>query len=375
MSPSGLTFDAVQRLPKILLHDHLDSSIRPSTMIELAQEAGHELPADSPEKLRAAFRENANSGSLVKYLEVFDHITAVLQSRDALHRLGQEYVETLVEDGVVYAEPRWAPEQHLQGGLSLVEAVEAVQEGIDEGIRQAEAVGHTVVVDQLLCAMRMNDRAEEVADIVIEKHRRGVVGFDIAGPEDGFLPSRFRETFTRLTEALVPVTVHAGEAAGVESIREAVTAGRAHRLGHGIRVAEDIQSTELGEVARWVLERQIHLETSPTSNVHTGAVAAVTGKPHNVMSEHPFDALYRMGFNVGVNTDNRVVSDVTLTGELMELAEAFDYTATDLLTFQLNALEAGFASHEDKQRLREHVITSWSSSASPLANSSGTRTA
>lgn len=359
MSPSGLTLDAVQRLPKVLLHDHLDSSIRPSTMIELARESGHELPADSPEELRAIFLNNANSGSLVKYLEVFDHITAVLQTRDALHRLGREYVETLVEDGVVYAEPRWAPEQHVQGGLSLVEAVEAVQEGIDAGIREAEAAGHTVVVGQLLCAMRMNDRADEVADAVIEKHRRGVAGFDIAGPEDGFLPSRFKETFARLAEALVPVTVHAGEAAGVASIRDAVTAGRTQRLGHGIRVAEDIEGTQLGEAARWVLERQIHLETSPTSNLHTEAVASVTGRAENTMTDHPFDALYRMGFNVGVNTDNRVVSDVTLSSELVALAEAFDYTASDLLTFQLNALGAGFASYEDRQRLRRLIIQQW----------------
>lgn len=369
----------IRDLPKVSLHDHLDGSLRPATLIELAGQIGHELPSTDPEELAETFRANADSGDLVKYLEAFAHTTAVMQSAESLRRVAREYVEDLAADGVVYAEVRWAPEQHLQGGLSLDEAVEAVQAGLNDGVESVAGKDGIIVIGQLLCAMRMNDNADEIAQLALRHRESGVVGFDIAGPEDGFLPKRFESAFTTLAENMLPTTVHAGEAAGVESIADALVSGRARRLGHGIRIAEDITLTEgeasrskdaedgdeqlvevsLGETARWVRDRQVHLETSPTSNLQTGAVAALTGQEDSSMADHPFDMLYQLGFNVGVNTDNRLVSGVTLSGELAALAEAFDYGFAELADFQINALEASFLGYEEREALSAFILEAW----------------
>jgi adenosine deaminase len=372
-------FEAQLRdLPKVSLHDHLDGSLRPSTLIELAREIGHDLPTADPESLQETFRTNANSGDLLKYLEAFAHTTAVMQSAENLRRVAREYVEDLAADGVVYAEVRWAPEQHLAGGLTLDEAVEAVQAGLNEGTEAVEEEDGMIAVGQLISAMRQADHAEEIAELALRHRDAGVVGFDIAGPEAGFPPSRFASSFTRLAQQMLPVTVHAGEADGIESVRSALVDGRAQRLGHGIRVAEDIALTsgpdsrsktgdggedlievELGPVATWVRDRQIHLETSPTSNLQTGAVSALTGKNPSEMAHHPFDMLYQLGFNVGVNTDNRLVSGVTLSGELAALAEAFDYGLAELADFQINAIEASFLGYEEREVLAAHILEAW----------------
>jgi adenosine deaminase len=372
-------FEAQLRdLPKVSLHDHLDGSLRPSTLIELAGEIGHELPTADPESLQETFRANANSGDLLKYLEAFAHTTAVMQSAENLRRVAREYVEDLAADGVVYAEVRWAPEQHLAGGLTLDEAVEAVQAGLNEGTEAVEEEDGVFAVGQLISAMRQADHAEEIVELALRHRDAGVVGFDIAGPEAGFPPSRFASSFTRLAQQMLPVTVHAGEADGIESVRSALVDGRAQRLGHGIRVAEDIALTsgpdsrsktgdggedlievELGPVATWVRDRQIHLETSPTSNLQTGAVSALTGKNPSEMAHHPFDMLYQLGFNVGVNTDNRLVSGVTLSGELAALAEAFDYGLAELADFQINAMEASFLGYEEREVLAAHILEAW----------------
>jgi adenosine deaminase len=315
---------------------------------------------------------------LLKYLEAFAHTTAVMQSAENLRRVAREYVEDLAADGVVYAEVRWAPEQHLAGGLTLDEAVEAVQAGLNEGTEAVEEEDGMIAVGQLISAMRQADHAEEIAELALRHRDAGVVGFDIAGPEAGFPPSRFASSFTRLAQQMLPVTVHAGEADGIESVRSALVDGRAQRLGHGIRVAEDIALTsgpdsrsktgdggedlievELGPVATWVRDRQIHLETSPTSNLQTGAVSALTGKNPSEMAHHPFDMLYQLGFNVGVNTDNRLVSGVTLSGELAALAEAFDYGLAELADFQINAIEASFLGYEEREVLAAHILEAW----------------
>ncbi|RJN32031.1 adenosine deaminase [Nesterenkonia natronophila] len=372
-------FEAQLRdLPKVSLHDHLDGSLRPSTLIELASEIGHELPSADPESLQETFRSNANSGDLLKYLEAFAHTTAVMQSAENLRRVAREYVEDLAADGVIYAEVRWAPEQHLAGGLTLDEAVDAVQAGLNEGTEAVEEQDGVIAVGQLISAMRQADHAEEIVELALRHRDAGVVGFDIAGPEAGFPPSRFASSFTRLAQQMLPVTVHAGEADGIESVRSALVDGRAQRLGHGIRVAEDIALTsgpesrsktgdggedlievELGPVATWVRDRQIHLETSPTSNLQTGAVSALTGKSPSEMPHHPFDMLYQLGFNVGVNTDNRLVSGVTLSGELAALAEAFDYGLAELADFQVNAIEASFLGYEEREVLAAHILEAW----------------
>lgn len=382
--------EQLRTLPKVSLHDHLDGSLRPGTLVELAAEIGHELPTQDPEELAETFSRNANSGSLEKYLEAFAHTTAVMQTADNLRRVAKEYVEDLAADGIVYAEVRWAPEQHQAQGLSLDEAVEAVQAGLQEGMASVEAQDGIIVVGQLISAMRQSDRADEIVEVALRHRENGVLGFDIAGPEAGFPPSRFAGAFTRLAEEMLPTTVHAGEGDGIDSIRDALVSGRAQRLGHGIRVAEDITATsgpssrskrasidpedpsgdegageedlvevELGPVARWVRDRQIHLEASPTSNLQTGAAAGFAEDGQPTLADHPFDMLYQLGFNIGVNTDNRLVSGVTLSYELAQIAVTFDYGLAELADLQINALESSFLGYEEREALAGVILEAW----------------
>jgi adenosine deaminase len=360
-----LSFD-LRALPKVSLHDHLDGGLRPATIIELAAEIGHELPSTDPVALGQWFRDAADSGSLPRYLETFDHTIAVMQTAPALRRIAREFVEDLADDGVVYGEVRWAPEQHLTDGLTLDEAVEAVQAGLEDGMAAVEESGRVIAVGQLITAMRHADNSQAVAELAVRHRDRGAVGFDIAGAEDGFPPSRFAEAFTYLAQNNFPATVHAGEAAGLASIQSALVDGRALRLGHGVRIAEDItvESTDevdedgvpildvtLGELAAWVRDRGIPLELCPSSNLQTGAIAA-WGED---ILDHPFDMLYELGFNVTVNTDNRLMSGVTLTDEFELLVEAFDYDLDDLLEITLNAAEAAFLPLEDREDLVEYI--------------------
>ena len=367
-SPANPSRLDVRALPKVSLHDHLDGGLRPGTIIELSAAVGHQLPSTDPAELAQWFRESADSGSLPRYLETFDHTIAVMQTREGLVRVAREFVEDLVADGVVYAEVRWAPEQHLQGGLSLDEAVEAVQEGLDEGVAAAEAAGSFIQVGQLVTAMRHADRAMEIAELALRHRDSGVAGFDIAGAEDGFPPSRFKEAFTFLAENQFPVTVHAGEAAGVESIVDALVHGRALRLGHGVRIAEDIDvefgaddagspedpevgMVSMGRVASWVRDRGIALEVCPSSNLQTGAVASF-GED---IETHPIDLLYQTGFAVTVNTDNRLMSSVTLTGEFELLMETFEYDLDDILELTMNAVNAAFLPLDERAALSAFV--------------------
>ena len=356
----------IRSLPKVSLHDHLDGGLRPETIIALAAAAGHELPSTDPVALGEWFREAADSGSLERYLETFDHTIAVMQTREGLVRGAREFVEDLAADGVVYAEVRWAPEQHVQAGLSLDEAVDAVQAGIEEGVANAEAAGSFIQVGQLITAMRHADRAMEIAELAVRHRDSGAVGFDIAGPEDGFPASRFKDAFTYLAENQFPATVHAGEAAGIESIVEALVHGRALRLGHGVRIAEDIDVefedngtpdepevgfVSMGRVANWVRDRGIALEVCPSSNLQTGAVASF-GED---IETHPIDLLYQTGFAVTVNTDNRLMSSVTLTGEFELLMDTFDYDLDDVLELTMNAVNAAFLPLDERAALSAYV--------------------
>ena len=351
----------IRELPKVSLHDHLDGGLRPATVIELAETAGVALPATDAAELGRWFGEKSNSGSLVEYLKTFDLTTAVMQTREGLSRVAREFVQDLGADGVAYGEIRWAPEQHLGGGLSLDETVEAVQEGIEQGLDDVRSGGRRIRVGQLVTAMRHNDRGLEIAQLAVRHRDRGVVGFDIAGPEAGFPASNHRAAFDYLASEFFPATVHAGEADGLESIRGAILDGRALRLGHGVRLAEDItierQDDEntyvtLGTLSQWVKDREIALETSPTSNLQTGAIAAWGDD----ILDHPFDLLYQLGFRVTVNTDNRLMSGTTLTRELSILADAFAYDRTDLEIFQLNAAAGSFLPVEEREELAE-IIT------------------
>ncbi|MGM1061593.1 adenosine deaminase [Saccharothrix sp. Mg75] len=344
--PTPLNQEALRSAPKVLLHDHLDGGLRPQTVIELADASGHQgLPTTDPVALGGWFRDNADSGSLVRYLEGFAHTCGVMQDEAALVRVAAEAVQDLAADGVVYAEIRFAPELFTAKGLSMEQAVEAVLEGFRKG---EEAAGRTIRVGALLCAMRQNDGWQRVADLVVRYRDAGVVGFDIAGPEAGFPPSRELSAFEYLRQQNAHFTIHAAEAAGAESAWEAVQLAGAERLGHGVRLAEDIKGDEVGRLAAYVRDRRVALEMCPTSNVHTGAVRS--------LAEHPIKRMHELGFRVTVNTDNRLMSQVSMTGELATAVEHFGFGWEDLRTFAVNAAKAAFITHDERRALIRNVI-------------------
>ena len=350
----------IEKLPKVSLHDHLDGSLRPETLLELAGEAGVSTPEDNADDLGDWFINQSNSGSLVEYLTTFDLTCAVMQTSASLERIARESVIDLARDGVLYGELRWAPEQHLTGGLTLDSAVEAVQEGIRQGIAEAARSGASIRIGQLVTAMRHADRSFEIAELALRHREKGVVGFDIAGAEAGFLPSKHARAFDLLANEYFPATVHAGEADGLASIRSAVLDGHALRLGHGVRIAEDItiensddevSYVKLGRLAEWVKDRAITLELCPTSNLQTGAVEQWGA----TLEEHPFDLLYQLDFCVTVNTDNRLQSGTSLSRELSLLVDAFGYTLSDVEQFQQNACASAFIPAEDRDELAEVI--------------------
>ncbi|MCE7482249.1 MULTISPECIES: adenosine deaminase [Microbacterium] len=358
---------SLRSLPKISLHDHLDGAVRPGTIVELAAEIGLELPAGDAEGLGDWFTKRSGSDSLVDYLESFDYTVAVMQTAENLTRIAREFVEDLADDGVIYGEVRWAPEQHQSGGLSLDDAVEAVQQGIEDGEDAVDRSGRSIRVGQILSAMRQSDRSLEIAELALDHRESGVVGFDIAGPEDGYPASDHREAFDLLAENFFPVTVHAGEAAGLASIRSALLDGRALRLGHGVRIVSDLDvidrdgdevQVKFGDLARWVRDREIPLELSPSSNVHTGAIEAWGTE----LADHPFDLLYQLGFAVTVNVDNRTMSRTSLTREIALLVDAFGYDLDDLEAFQFNAASAAFLPIEEREELVEMIADGFQNS-------------
>ena len=346
----------IASLPKISLHDHLDGGLRPQTIIELAGQQGHVLPRNNALDLASWFAENANSGSLERYLSTFEHTVGVMQTADSLERVAYEAVMDLAEENVIYAEYRYAPEQHLRQGLDMDQVVEAVQDGLESGMAEVNESGGFIRTGQIITAMRHADRALEVAELAVRHRNNGVVGFDIAGAEDGFLPSRHKTAFDYLADELFPCTVHAGEGSGIESIKDAIVTGRALRLGHGVRLVEDIMFSRtegetdlvvLGPVAQWVHDRQIILEVSPSSNLQTGAFSMLGDQ----MADHPIDILYDLGFNVTVNTDNRLMSATNITREMQILVDTFSYTLEDLEQLQINAADGAFQAHGEREEL------------------------
>jgi adenosine deaminase len=344
------TRDQVHVAPKVLLHDHLDGGLRPQTIVELAEEIGHELPAGDAESLGRWFAESADSGSLVRYLETFDHTVAVMQSGPAIARVARECVEDLAADGVVYAEVRYAPEQHVSGGMTLDEVVAAVQEGFEAGMA---ASGGRIVVRQLLTAMRHQARSMEIAELAIAWRDRGVAGFDIAGAEAGFPPTRHLDAFEYLQRENAHFTIHAGEAFGLPSIWEAIQWCGADRLGHGVRIIDDITvdedgSVELGRLAAYVRDKRIPLEMCPSSNIQTGAAES--------FEQHPIGLLTDLRFRVTVNTDNRLMSGTSMTQEMYGLVEAFGYTLEDLRWFTINAMKSAFLPFDERLAIIDQVV-------------------
>lgn len=338
--------DLALRAPKVLLHDHLDGGLRPQTVIDLAREHGYGgLPSTDAAELARWFSEAAYSGSLERYLETFVHTVGVTQTADALARVARECAVDLAADGVVYAEIRYAPELHLQQGLTTHEVVEAVLAGVREGEAEAAAAGTPIRIGVLLTAMRTATHAREIAELVVEYRDRGVVGFDIAGAEAGHPPTRHLDAFEYLRRENAHFTIHAGEAFGLPSIWEAIQWCGADRLGHGVRIVDDIEvgpdgTARLGRLAAYVRDRRIPLEMCPSSNVQTGAATSIAG--------HPIGLLRRLGFRVTVNTDNRLMSGTSMTREFELLSEAFGYGLDDLQWFTVNAMKSSFLPFDER---------------------------
>jgi len=351
--PTPLGADSVVDAPKVLLHDHLDGGLRPQTVIDLAQGAEYRaLPATEAGKLGQWFRDSADSGSLERYLETFDHTVGVMQTEPALRRVAREAAEDLADDGVVYAEVRWAPEQHVEHGLSLEQVVEAVLAGFREGEAAAASRGRRIRVGAIVTAMRHAARSSEIAKLAVAYRDDGVVGFDIAGAEAGFPPTRHLDAFEYLRRENFHFTIHAGEAFGLPSIWEAIQWCGADRLGHGVRIVDDIDTSgatpKLGRLAQYVRDKRIPLEMCPSSNVQTGAAASI--------AEHPIGLLRRLYFRVTVNTDNRLMSGTSMSREMLLLAEAFGYGWADLQWFTVNAMKSAFIPFDERLAIINDVI-------------------
>ncbi len=365
---STLGDDVILRAPKALLHDHLDGGLRPQTIVEIADQIGYAaLPANDAEGLGTWFRESADSGSLVRYLETFDHTLAVMQTAEGLRRVARESVLDLAADGVVYAESRYAPEQHLTEGLALEDVVEAVNAGFREGEEQAAKDGTPIRVTALLTAMRHAAKSTEIAELAVRYRDRGVAGFDIAGAEAGFPPTRHLDAFEYLRRENAHFTIHAGEAFGLPSIWEAIQWCGADRLGHGVRIVDDItvgdlafgddvaaavvadtDDVHLGRLAAYVRDTRIPLEMCPSSNVQTGAAESV--------ALHPISLLKRLRFRVTVNTDNRLMSGTSMSREMELLVRDAGWTMEDLRWVTINAMKSAFIPFEERLAIIENVV-------------------
>jgi adenosine deaminase len=352
-----ITPDLVRAVPKVLLHDHLDGGLRPATVLELAGQHGYRgLPAEDPVALAAWFRGAADSGSLERYLETFAHTVGVMQTADALARVAQECAEDLAADGVVYAEVRFAPELHVEQGLALEEVVEAVLAGFRAGAEAAAVGGHRIRIGVLLTAMRHAARSMEIAELAVRYRDDGVVGFDIAGAEAGYPPTRHLDAFEYLQRENFHFTIHAGEAFGLPSIWQAIQWCGADRLGHGVRIIDDISVPDsgdpagitLGRLAAYVRDKRIPLELCPSSNVQTGAAKS--------FAQHPIGLLRQLHFRATVNTDNRLMSNCSMTSEMLGLVEAFGYGWSDLQWLTVNAMKSSFLPFDDRLALINEVI-------------------
>ncbi len=348
MSPKP-TLEQIRSAPKVLLHDHLDGGLRPATVVELAAEQGYAgLPSTDPGELAAWFVSAVPRRDLVRYLEGFVHTVAVMQTAESLERVAAECVEDLAEDGIVYAEVRFAPELHTERDLSLEQVVEAVLAGFDRAMARSAAAGRPIVVRALLTAMRQAARSLEIAELAVRYRDVGVAGFDVAGPEAGYPPTAHLDAFHLVQRENFHATVHAGEAFGLPSIWQAIQWCNAERLGHGVRIVDDIiispeGEASLGRLAAYVRDRRVPLEMCPTSNVHTGAVPS--------LAEHPIGLLRQLRFRVTVSTDNRLMSGISLSSELAGLVEAFDWSWRDINWLTINAMKSTFCPFEERLAL------------------------
>src|SRR6202158_3135255 len=341
--------ELLQSLPKVLLHEHLDGVLRPQTVVELARDAGYVgLPTTDSQALAEWFHQGAKQGSLAKYLEGFSHTIAVMQTEEALERVAYEQAEDLSRDGVVYFETRFAPIFHTRNGLTHQQVVSAVLKGLARG-RTDFGISSGLII----CAMRNMDVSLEMAELAVDFRERGVVGFDLAGEEGGFPPKKHVDAFHYIQRQNFNITIHAGEGFGKESIWQAIQYCGAHRIGHGTRLIEDIavadgKVVKLGDLAQYVLDKRMPLEICLLSNVHTGAARS--------LAEHPFKILYQEKFRVTLNTDNRLMSDTTMTKEFEAAAETFGLSLEDFEIITVNAMKSAFLPYHERCNLIYSVI-------------------
>jgi adenosine deaminase len=340
--------DLIARAPKVLLHDHLDGGVRAATVIELAAEYGYRgLPSTDVADLSAWFNRGAKRNDLVLYLETFAHTVAVMQHKDAIERVSYECAQDLAADGVVYAEVRMAPELCLEAGLTLQEVLDAILAGFERG-----SEGTDLTIYAICSAMRTAAMSLEIAELAVANRDRGVVGFDIAGAEAGHPPSRHLDAFQYVNRENFHSTIHAGEAFGLASIWEALQYCGAARLGHGVRIVDDITgesgNEQLGRLAAFVRDRRICLELCPTSNVNTGVCASI--------ADHPIEMLRRLRFRATVNTDNRLMSDTSMSKEMRQLHEAFGWGLNDFEWLTINAMKSAFAPFPERLRIINGLI-------------------
>lgn len=339
--------------PKVLLHDHLDGGLRPQTMIDHALASGYtKLPSYEPEQLAKWFVEACSSGTLELYLETFEHTISVMQTTEEIIRVARECVIDLAADNVVYAEVRGAPELFTRKGLTMDQVIEATVEGFNQGMAEVAHNGKKIRVEHILCALRQNHVSDEVAAKVVKYKGRGVVGFDIAGPEAGFPPTDHIKAFNYLRDSGAHYTIHAGEAFGVESIALAVNECGAQRIGHGIRLIDDIDfssgEAKLGSLAQEILDNQICLEMAPTSNLQTGGAASY--------ATHQIGVMKKLGFNVTLNTDNRLMSATSMNREAREIADGYSWNLDDLHDVARNGIYSAFIDDDEQEDIYHSQI-------------------
>ncbi|MPL97076.1 Adenosine deaminase [bioreactor metagenome] len=345
-----VTKEIIQQVPKVELHDHLDGGLRIQTILELAKEQHVELPSNDPQKLHDWFVRGCKQKSLTLYLEPFGVTTQVMQTQQALERVAFEAVEDLAREHVCYAEIRFAPILHVNKGLSLEQVVQAVLDGLQRGTRQTG-----MPTGLILCAMRNQSPSisHTIAELAVAFADRGVVGFDLAGDEIGYPPKKHLEAFQFIRNKNFNITIHAGEAFGVESIWQAVQLCGAHRIGHGVRLVEDMglegsRIDEMGSLANFILDRRIPMEMCLTSNVGTGAAKDY--------ASHPFPILFRNKFRVFLCSDNRLMSDTNLTREMELAVQYYNLNIRDLEKITINAMKSAFIHHDQKLSIIYDVI-------------------
>ena len=357
------TEQIINTIPKVLLHDHLDGGLRPQTIIELAEELNYKkLPTKEPQELAEWFHRGANKGNLVEYLQGFEHTTAVMQTKDGLERIAYEMIEDMKNDGVAYVETRFAPVFHRAKGLYYEDSVNAVLAGLERG-KKDFGVGYGLI----LCGMRNMRDTLDIAELAVNFRNDGVVGFDLAGEEGGYPPKKHIEAFQYIQRANFNITIHAGEAFGKDSIWQAIQWCGAHRIGHATRLIEDIvfdangNVVKFGDLAQYILDKRIPLEICLLSNLHTGAVDKI--------ENHPFGVLFKEKFRVTLNTDDRLMSDTTMTKEFLTAIKYFNLNFDDFEKITINAMKSAFIPYKERlkyiydiikpgyQKMRERILS------------------